>query len=172
MSVAFSEDDGDGFPDVLVTNDKLPDSLFHNIHGKKFEEVGFAAAIPSPAWEWIFADTKTTSGRISRAPRWPTRPSPFSATWGRDVSRCHLLERHKDPFVSGGHVSVRIAELEPSRYQEPTMVFLKRGTASFRDASADAGENFATLAGAHRGCRTMLYTSPRLTTQPALTSRN
>ena len=59
---------------------------------------------------------------------------------------------YKDLFVSGGHVSDRIAELEPSRYEEPNMVFMNLRNGKFRDVSADAGEAFGKLARAHRGC--------------------
>ena len=39
MSLAFADYDQDGFPDVLVTNDTMPNFLFHNRGNGKFEEV-------------------------------------------------------------------------------------------------------------------------------------
>jgi hypothetical protein len=44
MSVAFADYDGDGWPDVFVTNDNMPNFLFHNLGsgktgGETFEEV-------------------------------------------------------------------------------------------------------------------------------------
>lgn len=41
MGVAVADYDLDGFPDLFVTNDKLYNSLFHNQHGAKFEEIAF-----------------------------------------------------------------------------------------------------------------------------------
>jgi hypothetical protein len=41
----FADYDGDGFVDVFVANDNSPNLLFHNIGGKKFEEVGFQAGV-------------------------------------------------------------------------------------------------------------------------------
>src|SRR5882672_2959063 len=48
MSVAFADYDGDGLTDVFVTNDKLPNFLFHNLGNGKFAEVALeiGAALP------------------------------------------------------------------------------------------------------------------------------
>ncbi len=45
MSVSFADYDGDGFLDVFVANDTTRNFLFHNIGGKKFEEVGAEAGV-------------------------------------------------------------------------------------------------------------------------------
>jgi hypothetical protein len=45
MGVAFADYDGDGFPDVFVACDNTPNLLFHNLAGKKFEEVGLSAGV-------------------------------------------------------------------------------------------------------------------------------
>jgi hypothetical protein len=45
MSVVFADYDGDGFPDVFVANDNSPNLLFHNLGGKRFEEVGLQAGV-------------------------------------------------------------------------------------------------------------------------------
>src|SRR6266851_8410736 len=48
MSVAFADYDGDGLTDAYVTNDKLPNFLFHNLGNGKFAEVALetGAALP------------------------------------------------------------------------------------------------------------------------------
>ena len=43
MSVAFADYDGDGWPDVFVTNDNMPNFLFHNLGNGTFEEVALLA---------------------------------------------------------------------------------------------------------------------------------
>lgn len=45
MGAAVADYDGDGWPDIFVTNDKLYNFLFHNLGGKKVEEVGFEAGV-------------------------------------------------------------------------------------------------------------------------------
>jgi hypothetical protein len=45
MSVSFADYDGDGFLDAFVANDTTPNFLFHNLGGKKFEEVGIIAGV-------------------------------------------------------------------------------------------------------------------------------
>jgi enediyne biosynthesis protein E4 len=45
MSVSFADYDGDGFVDAFVANDTTPNFLFHNIGGKRFEEVAFSAGV-------------------------------------------------------------------------------------------------------------------------------
>ena len=45
MSVSFADYDGDGFLDAFVANDTTPNLLFHNIGGKRFEEVGVTAGV-------------------------------------------------------------------------------------------------------------------------------
>jgi hypothetical protein len=45
MGVAFADFDGDGFLDVFVANDNSPNRMFHNLGGKKFEEVAFQLGV-------------------------------------------------------------------------------------------------------------------------------
>jgi enediyne biosynthesis protein E4 len=45
MGVVFADYDGDGFFDVFVANDNSPNLLFHNLAGKRFEEVGLQAGV-------------------------------------------------------------------------------------------------------------------------------
>ncbi len=45
MGVGVADYDGDGLPDVFVSNDKMFNFLFHNKGGNKFEEVAFEAGV-------------------------------------------------------------------------------------------------------------------------------
>jgi hypothetical protein len=37
--------DGDGFMDLFVSNDSVPNFLFHNLHGERFEELGLESGV-------------------------------------------------------------------------------------------------------------------------------
>jgi hypothetical protein len=45
LGVAINDYDRDGWPDIAVANDSVPEQLFHNLHNGKFEEVGLTAGI-------------------------------------------------------------------------------------------------------------------------------
>src|SRR5260370_18076965 len=45
MGGGRGEFEGDGYPDIFVANDKSPNFLFHNLKGKKFEEIGTTAMV-------------------------------------------------------------------------------------------------------------------------------
>ncbi len=48
MGVVFADYDHDGFTDVFVANDNAPNLLFHNLSGKKFEEVALQMGVAFP----------------------------------------------------------------------------------------------------------------------------
>jgi len=182
MSVAFNDYDGDGFLDVVVTNDKLPNFLFHNVQGKRFEETGLTAGValldsgkPISSMGVDFADydndgrpdisivalANETFPLFHNEGAGMFRDTTYSSGLAQATARrsgyCPVFadfnnDGAKDLFVSGGHVNDRIAETEPSRYKEPNMLFLNLGNGRFRDVSASAGEAFAQTARAHRGC--------------------
>lgn len=45
MGVAVADYDGDGLMDIFVANDSVPNFLFHNLGGGKFEETGLLAGV-------------------------------------------------------------------------------------------------------------------------------
>jgi len=45
MSVSFADYDGDGYMDAFIANDTTRNFLFHNLGGKRFEEIGEMAGV-------------------------------------------------------------------------------------------------------------------------------
>ena len=70
MSVGVGDFDADGRDDVFVTNDGVPNFLFRNVDGRRFEEIGVArrrgaarlSAARCRAWAWRSQDV-TGDGR-------------------------------------------------------------------------------------------------------------
>jgi hypothetical protein len=177
MSVAFADYDGDGFMDVVVTNDKLPNFLFHNVQGKRFEEVALDAGValldagrPISSMGADFRDydndgrpditivalANETFPLFRNEGAGMFRDATYSSGLAQATARrsgyCPAFvdlnnDGFKDLFVSGGHVNDRIAETEPTRYKEPNMVFVNLGNGRFRDVPGLEG-----VARAHRGC--------------------
>ena len=180
MSVSFADYDGDGYLDAFVANDTTPAFLFHNLGGKKFEEVGVAAGVA------YAPDGSTLSGMGSdfrdinndgRADIWYTAvehqsfpllinsghgdfddltlASGLQATtdmsgWGNGIFDFDN-DGWKDLFVARANVLDNISELTPSRkYPEPNTVFRNLGKGKFQNVSAAAGADFQ-VEGAHRG---------------------
>ena len=180
MSVAFADYDGDGFLDAFVANDTTPNFLFHNLHGKRFEEVAVQAGVA------YSADGASLSGMGSDFKDvnndglpdiWYTTVEheefPLALNTGKgdfiDMTVANGLagttdmsgwgngmvdfdnDGLKDLFVARANVMDNISEAIPARhYPEPNAVFRNLGGGKFKDVSATAGADFQKEA-AHRG---------------------
>lgn len=180
MSVSFADYDGDGFLDAFVANDTTPAFLFHNLGGKRFEEVGVAAGVA------YAPDGSTLSGMGSdfrdvnndgRPDIWYTavehqsfpllinsghgdfddltwasglQPTTGMSGWGNGIYDFDN-DGWKDLFVARANVLDNISELIPSRkYPESNSIFRNLGNGKFQEVSAAAGPDFQ-LEAAHRG---------------------
>ena len=182
MAVAVADYDGDGFPDLFVTNDKMPNFLFHNLGNGRFQEVAFAAgaALVDTGTEMSamgtdFRDIDNT-GRPSIAitalagetfPLFRNQGHGSFADAGLP-SRLGLLSRiysgwgiglfdfdndgWKDIFTANSHVNDRVQDFEPTAYPQHNSIFRNGGDGHFEDVSALAGPEFLQAARAHRGC--------------------
>jgi hypothetical protein len=180
MSVSFADYDGDGFLDAFVANDTTPAFLFHNLGGKRFEEVGVAAGVA------YAPDGSTLSGMGSdfrdvnndgRPDIWYTavehqsfpllinsghgdfddltwasglQPTTGMSGWGNGIYDFDN-DGWKDLFVARANVLDNISELIPTRkYPESNSIFRNLGNGKFQEVSAAAGPDFQ-LEAAHRG---------------------
>jgi hypothetical protein len=177
MSVAFADYDNDGFPDVFVTNDNMPNFLFRNRGNGTFEEVGLQTgtamredgkAVASMGADFRDYDNDRQPDIAVTALAAETFPlfrnlgnGTFAdATYS---SRLAGLSVHhsgwgvglfdlnndgwKDLFTSNSHVNDRVELFEQAIYKEPNTVFANTA-GKFEDVSKQAGMNSAK---AHRG---------------------
>ena len=179
MSVSFADYDGDGFLDAFVANDTTPGFLFHNLGGKKFEEVG------APAGVAYAPDGLALSGMGSdfidinndgRPDIWYTavehesfpllinqgngefddltqesglRSTNEMSGWGNGIFDFDN-DGWKDLFVARANVLDNISVLGNRKYPEPNSLFRSLGNGKFVDVGSSAGPDFQALA-AHRG---------------------
>jgi enediyne biosynthesis protein E4 len=177
MSVAFADYDHDGYPDVFVTNDNMPNFLFHNKGDGTFEEVGLATgtalrdsgkAVASMGAEFKDYDNDGQPDLIVTALAGETFPvfkndgngNFLDATYSSRLGTAAVKhsgwglglfdfnnDGWKDLFTANSHVNDRVEEFESYSYRENDTVFVNSG-GTFRDVSREAGLN---LAKAHRG---------------------
>ncbi len=180
MSVTFADYDGDGYLDAFVANDTTQNFLFHNLKGKKFEEVALAAgvgfALDGIARSGMGADFRDVNndglpdiwhtavehegfplfmnaGKGEFDDR--TIASGLGKTndmsgWGNGMADFDN-DGWKDLFVARSNVMDNISEQNPARrYQEPNSLFRNVGNGKFLDVSGMAGPDFQ-LEAAHRG---------------------
>ena len=94
MSAAVADYDQDDFPDIFVTNDKLPNFLFHNLRNGHFEEVAFQSGVAlldsaakSQTWARISAISITMACPISQPLLCPERHFRYFSTRAAAISR-------------------------------------------------------------------------------------
>jgi hypothetical protein len=179
MGVAIADYDGDGFMDIFVANDDSPNFLFHNVGGKRFEEVAVSS------WVAYNPSGKTVSGmgtdfrdvnNDGRPDIWftalPTELFPLFINRGggefEDATTSSGLawaaqnmagwsnaivdldnDGWKDLFAARSNVLDPVIASGRS-YQEPNAVFRNLGNGKFQDVSATAGAAFQVPA-LHRG---------------------
>ncbi|MGC2766796.1 MAG: CRTAC1 family protein [Candidatus Acidiferrum sp.] len=180
MSVTFADYDGDGYLDAFVANDTTQNFLFHNLKGKKFEEVALSAGvgyaqdgIARSALGADFRDVNNdglpdiwhTAVEHEQFPLWinegkgefqdMTVASGLGETsdmsgWGNGIADFDN-DGWKDLFVARANVMDNISEQNPARrYPEPNTIFRNLGNGKFADVSAQAGPDLQRE-GAHRG---------------------
>ncbi|MGA9039810.1 MAG: CRTAC1 family protein [Terriglobales bacterium] len=180
MGVAVADFDGDGYPDIFVANDKSPNFLFHNIGGKRFEEIGTAAGVA------YSNDGKAISGmgvdfrdvnNDGRPDIWYTalekETFPLLINQGGGAFDDATVrsgvgwesmkmsgwsngifdldnDGWKDLFVARGHVLDNSQEVLSWPYPQPNSILRNLGNGKFEDVSAGAGADFQ-IPQVHRG---------------------
>ena len=177
MSVVFADYDQDGYPDVFVTNDNMPNFLFHNRGDGTFEETALLAGVslredgkPVASMGADFRDYDNDGRPDIAVTALAHETFPLFRNLGKGsfadatyVSHMAALsEQHsgwgtglfdlnndgwKDIFTSNAHVNDRVELFEAAVYKEPDLVFANLGNGTFAGVPG-SGLN---LAKAHRG---------------------
>jgi enediyne biosynthesis protein E4 len=179
MGIAFADYDHDGYTDVFVANDNAPNLLFHNLSGKKFEEVALQAGVAYPesgafisgmgvdfrdvnndGWEDLWHTAiegesfplfqNSGNGEFAEV----TMASGLHAMrnmsgWSNGIADFDN-DGWKDLFAVRGNVQDNIAKMSTRQYEEPASVFRNLANGKFIDVSAEAGPDFQKPA-AQRG---------------------
>ncbi len=180
MGIGFNDYDGDGFTDIFVANDNMPNALFHNLNGKAFEEVAMdtgvaysedGKAVSGMGAEFRdldndgFPDIWHTATELETFPLFQNRGHGiFIDVTGRSGLARPTLQMSgwsnavgdfdndgwKDLFVARSNVLDNIAEFSSRKYPEPNSIFRNLGKMTFEDVTAEAGPDMQ-IAAAHRG---------------------
>ena len=180
MGIAIADYDGDGFTDILVANDDSPNFLFHNIGGKRFEEVGVPAGVAyaqeGRSISGMGADFRDINND-GRPDIWitalPMQTFPlflnkgggeFENTTERSGLAWQTLrmagwsnamvdldnDGWKDLFAARSDVLDNIDQFTARPYASPNAVLRNLGNGKFQDVSATCGAAFQ-LPAVHRG---------------------
>ncbi|MBO0857646.1 MAG: VCBS repeat-containing protein [Chloracidobacterium sp.] len=181
MGVAIADYDDDGFVDIFVANDTMPNFLFHNNGRGGFEEVGLTTGVavndggrPVSGMGVDFRDYDNDGSPdlIVSALEGETYPlfrnlgKGFfaDATW-RSGLGAETAKRSgwslgffdfnndgfKDLFTANAHVNDNIELYNNQTYRQSNSVFAGAGAGEFLDATREAGADFQVKR-AHRGC--------------------
>ena len=176
MSAAVADFDGDGFPDLFIANDTLPNFLLHNNSGKRFEDRAWSTGVA------LTDDGKAVSGmgsdfRDYDNDGWPdlavtalsgeTFPLWRNTGRGRFEDRtyrtgmarnsarlsgwCNALadfnnDGWKDLFSAHSHVTDNIESFSGDKYLQRNSIFLNSKGETFTPSELEGP------ARAHRGC--------------------
>lgn len=180
MSVAVADYDGDGYPDLFITNDTVPNFLFHNLKNGRFAEVAAESGVALPekgiapsAMGAEFRDYDNDSrpdilytalagetfplfrnlgGGSFEETTFASRLGPLSIQRsGWGVALADFdNDGWKDILTANSHVTDNIGQFSGDSYALPNSLFRARGGGQFEDVSAQAGVAFQQ-ARPHRG---------------------
>jgi hypothetical protein len=180
MAAVVADYDQDGFPDIFVTNDKMPNFLFHNRGNGKFEEVALDAgaamldsgapisgmgadfrdydndglpdiAVAALAGETFPLFRNRPAGRFVDA-TYSSRLGPISRNYSGWSLGLFDFDNDgwKDIFTANAHVDDQVQRFEANQYKLHNSIFANRRDGTFEDISNTQGPEFL-VPRAHRG---------------------
>jgi len=178
MSVAFADYDNDGLMDIFVTNDNMPNFLFHNQGDGTFKEVALEAGValtnyglPVASMGADFRDYDNDGLPDLNITALAGETFPLFKNLGKGLfqdathqSRLAALtttrsgwsngffdfnnDGWKDLFTANSDVNDLIDLFQSTHYKQPNTLLANLQDGTFQDVSAEAG---FTLSRAHRG---------------------
>jgi hypothetical protein len=163
MGLAFADYDGDGFVDVFVTNDTMPNFLFHNRGNGTFEEVAMDAGaalldhgrpvssmgadfrdydndgLPDIAVSALQGETFPLFRNLGKGQfqdvTYTSRVGPLSVRSGGWSNALIDFDNDgwKDLFIAASHVEASIGEFSGDRYKQRNLLLWNR-QGKFEDA--------------------------------------
>ena len=180
MGVAFADYDGDGFTDIFVSNDSIPNFLLHNngdgtftdvalLAGVAYNENGKAVAGMGSDFRDIDNDGKPDIFLTAMyGDSFPLYRNPGKGLF-EDVTETTGLaamtsrftawgtgifdfdnDGNKDIFAAGSAILDNSMEVNHSPYPLPNFLYRNLGNMRFKDVSGEVGASFSVPA-AHRG---------------------
>jgi hypothetical protein len=180
MGVAIADYNDDGFADVFVANDTLPNFLFQNNGGKSFAEVALTAGValndggkPVSSMGVDFRDydndgwpdviVSALEGETFPLFRNVGKGFFTDVTWLSGLGKASVKrsgwslglfdfnnDGWKDVFTTNAHVNDNQELYNEQTYRQANAIFANLGNGHFQDVSQAAGNDFQVRA-AHRG---------------------
>jgi tetratricopeptide (TPR) repeat protein len=178
MGAAVGDVDDDGWPDVFVANDTVPNFLFRNRGDGRFEEMAgtwgvavnqFGAPVSGMGADLrdidndgcldLFVTDLSNEGFLlyRHAGTHFDDVSDVSGItfatlpysgWSNPIAD-YNNDGWKDLFSANGHVMDNVESVQGRSYRQGNSLLVNRGNGTFRDASSEAGD--LNTPGAHRG---------------------
>jgi enediyne biosynthesis protein E4 len=172
LGVAMLDEDGSGWPELLVANDTQPNKLYRNQHNGTFKDaavdMGLAFSSEGKARAGMGVDVGdfTNSGRagvaITNFDNEMTGLYEFSGKGYEDIAAqsgiglasknslgfgCAFFDANLDGWldlaVANGHIDETVRNIRGNvGYAQPPHFFLNNGKGGFRDVAADVGAEF------------------------------